>query len=104
MEGPLYHDVFQVDRLVLNQVAINVRLTRARPEFCLMTNAASLDFKVIIKDIVLKACKEQINPTVIYGHAEILKYVNVKYPFIKTEVKQIVIAAGTVNFDQDQLF
>lgn len=104
MEGPIYHDLFQVDRLILNQVAINVRLTRARPEFYLMTNAASPDFKVLIEDIVLKACKVQINPAVIYGHAEILKSVNAKYPFTKTEVKQIAIAAGTVNFDQDQLF
>lgn len=104
MEGPIYHDLFQVDRLILNQVAMNVRLTRARPEFYLMTNAASPDFKVLIEDIVLKACKVQINPAVIYGHAEILKSVNAKYPFTKTEVKQIAIAAGTVNFDQDQLF
>jgi len=104
MEGPIYHDLFQVDRLILNQVAINVRLTRARPEFYLLTNAASPDFKVLIEDIVLKACKVQINPAVIYGHAEILKSVNAKYPFTKTEVKQIAIAAGTVNFDQDQLF
>jgi hypothetical protein len=41
---------------------------------------------------------------VIYGHEEILKSVNAKYPFTKPEVKHIVIAAGTVNFDQDQLF
>jgi hypothetical protein len=104
MEGPLYHDLFQVDRMILNQIAINVRLTRTRPEFCLMTNAASPDFKMLTEDIVLKACKAQINPAVIYGHEEILKSVNAKYPFTKTEVKHIVIAAGTVNFDQDQLF
>ena len=60
-----------------------------------MTNAASPDFKVLIEDIVLKACKAQINPAVIYGHEEILKSVNAKYPFTKTEVKHIVIAAGT---------
>lgn len=104
MEGPLYHDLFHMDRLILNQVAINVRLTRARPEFCLMTNMDAPDSKIIIEDIVLKACKVQINPAVIYGHAEILKSVNAKYPFTKTEVKQIAIAKGTVNFDQDQLF
>ncbi|CAC5383161.1 unnamed protein product [Mytilus coruscus] len=103
MEGPLYHDLFHMDRLILNQVAINVRLTRVRPEFCL-TKEASPDYKVIIEDIVLKACKVQINPAVIFGHSEILKSVNAKYPFTKTEVKQITIAAGTVNFDQDQLF
>jgi len=104
MEGPIYHDLFQMDRLILNQVAINVRLTRTRPEFCLMTKEASPNFKVIIEDVVLKACKVQINPAVIYGHAEILKSVPAKYPFTKTEVKQIAIAAGTVNFNQDQLF
>ena len=40
----------------------------------------------------------------IYGHEEILKFVDTKHPFTKPEVKHIVIAAGTVNFDQDQLF
>lgn len=104
MEGPLYHDVFNMDRLILNQVAINVRLTKARPEFCLMTAQTSPDYKVVIEDIVLKACKVQINPAVIYGHAEIMKTVNAKYPFTKTEVKQIAVAKGTVNFAQDQLF
>ncbi|CAC5369840.1 unnamed protein product [Mytilus coruscus] len=69
-----------------------------------MTNEVAPDFKVIIEDIVLKACKIQINPAVIYGHAEILKSVNANYPFTKTEVKQITVAAGTVNFTQDQLF
>lgn len=104
MEGPLYHDLFSMDRMILNQVAINIRLTRARPDFCLMTVESNPDFKITIEDIILKACKVQVNPAVIYGHAEILKTVNAKYPFTKTEVKQITIAAGTVNFDQDQLF
>lgn len=104
MEGPIYHDLFNMNRMILNQVAINVRLTRARPEFCLMTKEATPDFKVVIEDIILKACKVQVNPAVIYGHAEILKTVNAKYPYTKTEVKQIAIAAGTVNFNQDQLF
>lgn len=104
MEGPLYHDVFNMDRLILNQVAINVRLTKSRPEFCLMTSQSTPDYKVVIEDIILKACKVQINPAVIYGHAEIMKTVNAKYPFTKTEVKQIALAKGTVNFAQDQLF
>lgn len=104
LEGPLYHDLFHIDRYILNQVAINVRLTKARPEFCLMTKETTPNYQVLIEDIVLKACKVQINPAVIYGHAEILKTVPAKYPYTKTEVKQIAVAAGTVNFAQDQLF
>lgn len=104
MEGPIYHDLFQLNRYILNQVAINVRLTISRPEFYLMTKEETPDYKIEIEDIVLKACKVQINPAVIYGHAEIMKTINAKYPFTKTEVKQIAIASGTVNFSQDQLF
>lgn len=104
MEGPIYHDLFQMNRYILNQVAINVRLTRSRPEFCLMTKQSTPNYKIEIEDVVLKACKVQINPAVIYGHAEIMKTINAKYPFTKTEVKQIAIASGTVNFSQDQLF
>lgn len=104
MEGRLCHDLFNLDRLILNQVSINVRLTKARPEFCLMTTEETPDFKVELIEVVLKACKCRINPAVIYGHAEILKTINAKYPFTKTEVKQIAIAAETVNFEQDQLF
>ncbi|CAC5415721.1 unnamed protein product [Mytilus coruscus] len=69
-----------------------------------MTTDETPDFKVELIEVVLKACKCRINPAVIYGHAEILKTINAKYPFTKTEVKQIAIAAGTVNFEQDQLF
>ena len=104
MEGFLFHDLFHMDRLILNQVAINVRLTKARPEFCLMTSESVPNYQILIEDVVLKACKVQVNPAVIYGHAKILRSVNCKYFYTKTELKQIAIAAGTVNFDQDQLF
>lgn len=104
MEGPLYHDLFNIDRYILNQVAVNVKLTRSNPEFCLMTNQENPKYQLIIEECILKAAKIQVNPSVIFGHSEILKTVSAKYSFTKTEVKQITIPSGTVNFDQDQLF
>ena len=53
MEGPLLHDLFNLDRYILNSVAINVKMYRSRPEFCLMTSEATPNFEVVIEDIAL---------------------------------------------------
>ena len=104
MEGPILHDLFQLDRYLLNQVAVAVKLYRTRPEFCLMTNVNKPNYEVVIEDIILKACKVQVNPSVIFGQAEIMKSVNAKYPFTRTEVKLLTIPAGNISFTYDNLF
>ncbi|KAJ8307958.1 hypothetical protein KUTeg_014488 [Tegillarca granosa] len=38
MEGQIFHDLFNLDRYILNQVAIGVKMYRSKPEFCLITN------------------------------------------------------------------
>lgn len=73
LEGPLYADVFNMNRYILNQVAISGRLYRSKGEFCLNTNESTPDFQVIIEDIVLRVCKVQVTPDLNYGHAEILQ-------------------------------
>lgn len=61
MEGPILHDLFQLDRFLLNQAAVSVKLYRTRPDFCLMSNEPTPSYQVAIEDIVLKACKVQVN-------------------------------------------
>lgn len=104
MEGPLLHDLFSLDRFILNSVAINVKLYRSRPEFCLMSNDATPIFEVVIEDIALKVCKLQVLPSIITAHSEKLKTTNAKYPFTRTEVRLISIAAGSLSFNYNNLF
>lgn len=104
MEGPLFHDLCSLDRYMLNQVAINVKLYRARPEFCLMTSESNPNFQVVIKDIALKVCKIQLNPSVITAHAQKLQTTNAKYPYTRTEVRLISIPAGSLSFNYNNLF
>lgn len=33
LQGPIYHDLFQMDRYILNQVGVSVRFYRAKPEY-----------------------------------------------------------------------
>ncbi|MES9902423.1 MAG: hypothetical protein ABW168_07040 [Sedimenticola sp.] len=105
MIGPIYHDLCKLDRYILNQIGITLKFYRSRPEFLLMTNDDSPKYAVHIEDIVLKICKVQLNPAVIYGHSEIMKSnVNAKYPFTKTEVKMFALAKGQVNVTLDNMF
>lgn len=104
MEGPLLHDLFNLDRYMLNSLAINVKLYRSRPEFCLMTSETTPNFEVVIEDIALKVCKLQVIPSIITAHAEKLKTTNAKYPFTRTEVRLISIATGSLSFNYNNLF
>ncbi|VDH93853.1 Hypothetical predicted protein [Mytilus galloprovincialis] len=104
MEGPLLHDLFNLDRFMLNSVAINVKLYRSRPEFCLMTSEGSPLFEVYLEEVVLKICKLQVLPSIITAHAEKLKTTNAKYPFTRTEVRLISIPAGSLSFNYNNLF
>lgn len=104
MIGPLFHDLTSLDRYLINQVAVNIKMYRSRPEFCLMTKETNPNFQVVIEDIALRVCKLQINPAVITAHAQKLRSSNAKYPFTKTEIRLISIPAGSLSFSYNNLF
>lgn len=104
MEGPLLHDLCSLDRYMLNQVAIDVKLYRSRPEFCLLTKESNPNYQVIIDDIALKVCKIVLNPSVLTAHNQKLQKVPARYPFTRTELRLISIPAGSLNFNYNNLF
>lgn len=104
LEGPLFSDVFKMNRYILNQVSIGVRLYRSKGEFCLITKEDSPDFQIVIDDILLRVCKLQINLALIYGHAEILQKIPALYPYTRTEIKMMAIPTGQVTFTWDNMF
>jgi hypothetical protein len=69
-----------------------------------MAKTDAIGYEVVIEDIVLKACKVQVNPAVIFAQAEILRDVNAKYFFTRTEMKLLTIPAGNMSFTYDNLF
>ncbi|CAG2245156.1 uncharacterized protein F54H12.2-like [Mytilus edulis] len=104
MEGPLLNDLCSIDRFIVNQVPISVKLYRSRPDFCLVTAEENPNFEVVIEDIVLKVCKLQINPAVIVAHAQKLQSTNARYPFTKSQIIPMNIPSGTLNINFPDLF
>ncbi len=102
--GPIYHPFFNMSRYLLNQCDVRLKLYRSTPNFCLMTNVANPNFVVEILDVCLLVRKIKCNPGILYGHAEILKDVNAKYPFTRTECRLQSIASGATSFYWDSVF
>ena len=104
LEGTLFQDLFQIQRYILNQVDVGVKLYRNNASFCLMSDELNPKYDIVIEDIILRACKVRVNPAVIYGHAEALLKTNAKYPFTKSEIKVMSIPKGQISFTWDNIF
>lgn len=104
MVGPLYHDLFKMDRYLLNQVNVNVKLYRSKPSFCLLSGATAPDYKIVLEDVRLRISKVKVNPAIIYAQSQALQMTNAKYPFTQTMIKQMTIPVGTTNFTYDNIF
>ncbi|MCG8049062.1 MAG: hypothetical protein JAY66_25835, partial [Candidatus Thiodiazotropha taylori] len=104
LQGPIFHDLFTMSRYLINQVDVKLKLYRSSPAFCLSSGETSPDYQIEIHDIYLLVRKVRVNPTVIYGHSEIMKTTNAKYPFIRGECRVQSIPSGSTAFHWENLF
>ena len=105
LEGPIMHELFQIDRYILNQVGIALKFYRSRSEFLLLsTTASGQNYKIKLEEVILRVCKCKINPAVILGHAKMLETTTAKYPYKKSVVKMFSLAIGLHNISLENLF
>jgi hypothetical protein len=102
MEGPLYSDIFQQNRLLLNGLEMSVRLYPTTDAFRLMTNKD--EYKVEILDVILNVCYVKVSPGILLGHAEALKIGPARYFFDDSVIKTYAIAKGQFSITADDLF
>ena len=102
MEGPLYTDCCQMNRLILNGVQVNIKLYPSSNEFVLMSE--NNHYKVDIVDVGLKVCHMKVNSAIILSHNNALTDGNAIYPIMKSNIKTFSVAAGLQSFSQDDLF
>ena len=104
LQGPIFHDLFSMERYLLNQVDVKLKLYRSPASFVLMAKDASVHFKITIEDIYVLARKIRVNPAVLYGHSTILEKRNALYPYTKGECRVQSVATGSTSFNWDNLF
>ena len=104
LQGPVFHQFFQLPRFMINQIDVKLKLYRSSPEFCLLSGETNPSYKIDILDIYLLAWKVKVAPSVIYGHSEMLKHTNAKYYYPKSETRIQSIPSGSTTFHWENLF
>lgn len=104
MIGPLHCDIFQQNRLLLNMVDIKIKMTRSKPDFCLMSNKPNPEYKVILDHASLFIRKVKVSPGVSLGHAKALEKSTAKYPIDRVLCKTYSVSGGSWSFNQDNVF
>jgi hypothetical protein len=102
MEGPLYNDIFQQKRLLLNGVAMSIKLYPSSDAFRLLSNKT--DYKIEITDAILKVCYVKVSPGILLGHSEALKIGPARYFFDESVIKTFAIASGQYSLTADDIF
>ena len=103
-EGPLLEDVFQLNRFLINNVEVKVKLYPSHSEFFIMSTTADKKYKVVMEDVILKVCMVRVSSGVILGHAKALETRNSLYPYTRVETKAYSIARGTHTINLDNVF
>lgn len=102
--GQLHCDIFQQNRLLLNLVDLKLKLTRSKPQFCLISSTANADYKVDLEHASIFIRKVKVNPGVSLGHAKALEKSSAKYPIDRVLCKTYSVSAGSWSFMQDNVF
>ncbi len=92
MIGKIHCDIFNSNRYLLNNVSMFIRFTRAKDNFCLISDKD--DYVVHIEKARLLIRRVQISPSVQTGHDMALARTNAKYPIKRVIVKSFLITKG----------
>jgi len=98
MEGPIYEDIFRIDKYLVNGVDIHLKLFRNRAPFIIMSGESNPSYRLELQDVAFKACMVKVDSGVLIQHAEILKDSTAKYSFTRTEVKINTCPTGSGSF------
>jgi hypothetical protein len=103
-EGPLLEDVLQLKRYLLNNMKVQIKLYPSQKQFFIMAADNTKDYKIVLEDIVFKACMVKVNPGVILGHAKAMETRNALYSYIRCETKSYSITPAQRTVYLDNLF
>lgn len=96
LRGQIHFDLFMQERLLPNRVGVRVKLSRSKPEFCLLADGNT--YKVKILEAVLEVTTVDLSPTVLNQHsAKLNRGDRMKIPIRRTELKAFNIPQGNLS-------
>ena len=94
MYGRLHADIFNIDKLLLDEVNLEIKLYKNNDNFCLLGTPG---FKLQIDEFVLNVRKVRISDQVLVAHAMALERTTAFYPVSRVEVHGRTINKGVIS-------
>ena len=92
MRGKIHCDIFNINKYLLNNVNVTIKLTKSKESFYLMANPLMTKaLTVILDSAVLKVRRVSISPSVMMAHSLALEKTNAKYPIKRVLVKPVTL-------------
>ena len=103
--GRLHGDIFNCDRLLMNNVEMRIVLNKAKFPLCMMiAENAAHEPKIKLNDVVLYVRKVQLDDNYILANETILQMNKAIYLIKRTVVKELNLPAGQKTFVLDNVF
>lgn len=93
LKGRIHCDIFNMNRYMLNSVKVTVRLTRSKPEFCLLGTMTGVF--ATINDCFLRVRRVKVGPSLMLEHARLLEKTTAKYPITRVVIKPIALHSNS---------
>ena len=84
LERPLFVDLFQQSRLLVNDVSIGIKLWPSVDAFRLISDSLNAKQKVQIVDVRFKLCVQRLNGGLLVAHVTLFHEQPATYPYFKT--------------------
>ena len=104
MEGPIYMDICQQNRYILNGVPINFKLWPSSNQFALMSANPNADYRLEITEAVLKVKMVELLPDVVVSHAQALKANPSVYYFGRSDLRAFSVAKGQFSCSIEDIY
>lgn len=102
--GPLMSDICQQNRLILNGVNIDIKLTPNKDDFRLITFPNGVEAEVELVDTKLMVCRVTVSDEAFLAIEKNLAHVPVVYPHARTDTRTYNLGAGSYSATFEDLF
>ncbi len=104
--GRLHVDMFQQNKLILNDVDIKIKLVKSSNAFSLLVPSSSdaEGYKLKITDIAYYVRKVRLSDDVKLHHIKKLEKEPATYPYKRVEIKSITIPSGQGDIKMETLY
>jgi len=103
--GRLHADLFNSDKMIINGVDINIKLTRTPEAFYLLASTDDTKVRIKILDATLFITQVELKPPLLLAHANVLAMKRkAHYPVTHRQIKTFTARSGTQQISINNAF